>query len=116
MHSQCLRARRFAYAQQQLHASRASEPVPHWSAPRGASVPRVQRRVEPVAGETRDGRAVVRHKHVVLMWACAGLTTADLEQRLLALSDTQCCAVTKWVWPVDALWCAVDRLSRQVVL
>ncbi len=52
----------------------------------------------------RDGRGPeVSHQDGVLRWVNTGLTTDELQQRLLALTDAQCAAVTQCV----ALWCCV---------
>ncbi len=46
----------------------------------------------------RDGRSPeVSHKDDVLKWVCTGLTTDELQQRLLALTDAECAVVTKCV-------------------
>ncbi len=50
------------------------------------------------AGLMRDGRGpVVRHQDDMLKWSNTGLTTEELQQRLLALTDAQCATVTKCV-------------------
>ncbi len=38
---------------------------------------------------------MVWHKGSVLHWVNTGLTTEELELRLLALTDAQCAAITK---------------------
>ncbi len=46
----------------------------------------------------RDGRGpVVSQKDDMLKWSKTGLTTDELQQRLLALTDAQCATVTKCV-------------------
>ncbi len=46
----------------------------------------------------RDGRCpVVLRKDGVLKWVNTKLTTGELQQRLLALTDEQCATVTKCV-------------------
>ncbi len=46
----------------------------------------------------RDGRMpVVCHQDGVLKWVNNGLTTDEMQQRLLALTDAQCAAVTQCV-------------------
>ncbi len=46
----------------------------------------------------RDGRGpVVLCKDDMLKWSNTGLTTEELQQRLLALTDAQCATVTKCV-------------------
>ncbi len=46
----------------------------------------------------RGGRIPeVSYKNDMLKWSNIGLTSAELQQRLLALTDAQCAAVTKCV-------------------
>ncbi len=46
----------------------------------------------------RDGRSSgVFRKDDMLRWVNTGLTTVELQQRLLALTDEQCATVTKCV-------------------
>ncbi len=56
-------------------------------------------RGNPLSAELlRDGLGpVVSHQDDVLIWSNTGLTTEQLQQRLLALMDAQCAAVTKSV-------------------
>ncbi len=57
----------------------------------------LQLRGNPLPAELmRDGRGpMVLHMGHMLKWSNTGLTTDELQQRLLALTDAQCATVTK---------------------
>ncbi len=59
----------------------------------------LQLRGNPVSAELMHGGRipVVFHKDGLLRWSNTGLTTDELQQRLLALTDAQCATVTKCV-------------------
>ncbi len=60
----------------------------------------------------RDGRIpMVSHTNDILKWSNTGFTTDELQQRLLALTDAQCAAVTKCV-VVLCVACAADGWCR----
>ncbi len=54
-------------------------------------------RGEPSADTAQARRGFVRQKYDELAWVGTGLTTDELQRRLLALTDAQCAAVTKCV-------------------
>ncbi len=60
---------------------------------------RLQLHGNPLSAELMHGGRipVVFHKDDVLRWSNTGLTTEELQQCLLALTDAQCTTVTKCV-------------------
>ncbi len=79
------------------NAVHGPEPTAHWSAPRVDALSRWTKHVEPSVNTALARKPRVIQKYDELAWINTGLTTDELQQRLLALTDAQCATVTKCV-------------------
>ncbi len=88
-----------AVAERKGRPNAPPKPEPHWSAPRTPGRQHLGSAPRKAAAAPRVAPALHKHARTYerLQWSDMGLTEAELQRHLLALTDAQCASVTKCV-------------------